>query len=935
MSNLKSHKIGALVSAIVLSTTIMTSSMIAIMNHDYDDSPIVVANAYNTTDCTFSGNEKATDISQFGNNYLEQTKYKIYCAFRSMGMTKVQAVAALGSCACEGGFHSEIIEYATPNDSPEVDPLPTGGHTHGEVDGVQGSLENKENYIERWSQYVEDPEMRTKFTDDTMRSYGISEAIIEQKHNGVSLGSVGTSRGFTLAIDYYYDGDGIGTTGCGLWGFTGTNSLYRLFDWAHKNDLEWYDEDAQISFVLADVSYGGYGGGSYSVNYYANNYKDLGESQIAEAVAAWCPVIGYVSDEWLADRITQAKNILAQFPTDNWDAEYGNKIVTMAGQEDNIPGGNDGISDEGVIQHYAQPAALYKQSAGYLVSTEMNQDLYDNNSKVFTEYVSELQGSATSSPTFSLFELFGEDLHWYRYFGEATYTPHLLDHIWSAWDQDKTDYLINHPIATIQYDATNYLSCQVYPGRPEVLTIADLKNGDMDPRVSALTLGWFNGYDFVLGDIQMAISKYIVSLVSFLAGPDLLDDVITVLDKIEDTTAWNYIKPIIMTLTGFAMVAFIFSVVKKAARYAKGNGAAQDVLTRFFVGFLALGLIFAGCANPKILNTTIKNGVGVIDNLFNYALSKSLSNDEVIAVTDPDKATHAALWKTAIFNAWCRGQFNGLEYNELYTQFANVSGDQSKMPQDHEKLDYTNMSGDPIFDSATLTGDIGVPVGGGKTIKNWAAYLYSCGTKYHIDSTLDKDAAENIDTSKSYYFPHSSLMTTANNPDLAADLFRIIDAQYNISPQYYVSGSEIYNYTNANNALHTHFISESTKMLVNSGLLIFMIPVIYQKIFNFILLMTTIVKMIYFSILELFKENSGFSEFWNTLKKHFFGYFVASMKLCLMVTLYYMFVDKGLAMGLIYCVLCLVILSFSLRDAFNGIDKLKNQINQYRTHHVV
>lgn len=969
MSNLKSHKVGALVSAIVLSTSIMASSMITIMNHKYDEAPIVLAGAETSTADTssseseepdsgsgrnyeyaydyedgFSGNEKATDIGDFHNDYTVQTMYKIYCAFRSMGMSKVQAVAALGSCACEGSFHSEIIEYATPNDSPDTPVLETGSHTHGSVDGALGSLENRENYIEEWSQYVEDPEMRTKFTDDTMRSYGISNEIIDKKHNGEALGSVGTARGFSLAIDYYYDSDGFGTTGCGLWGFTGGGhyddgtsygSLYRLFDWAAEHELQWYDEDAQISYVLADYADGGYGGGSYSVSDYIEMTKDLGVSpeDIDVCVEKWCPVIGWVSPSWLSARQTKAKEIMTLFPTDNWDAEYGNKIVAMAGKEDCIVGDSDEIQDEGILAHYVQPAVLYPQSGGYLISAEQNQDLYDNNSAVFTEYVASLQDSSNPTDTFSLFELFGEDLHWYRYFGETTHTPKLLDHIWSAVDQDKTDQLLNHPIATIQYEASNYLSCQVYPGRPEVLSVADLDNGDVDPRVSALTFGMFNGYDYVLGDFNMTISKYIVSMVSFLAGPDLLNDVVEVLEKIEESDNWKYIKVVVMVAVGFAMVGFILSIVKKAFHYAKGTGAARDVITRFVVGFLALGLIFAGCANPAILNGTIKNGIGVIDTMFNSALAKAIENDEVIAVVDEDKATHAALWKTAIFNAWCRGQFSGMEYKELYTQFSTLESGQSKMPQSHDKLDYTDMSGDPIFDSATLTGDVGVPVGGGKTIKNWAAYLYSCGTKYHIDSTLDKDGAANIDTTKAYYFPHSSLVTTANDPSLEADVFRIVDAQYNISPQYFVSGSEINSYINANEKLKTHYIRESTKMLVNSGLLIFLVPVIYQKMFNFILLMITIFKMIWFSLMELVKPDSGLGEFWSTLKKHFFGYFVASMKLCLLVSLYYMFVDKGFVMGLIYCILCLVILSFNLREMMNTFDKAKNKIKSIRAHH--
>ena len=107
-------------------------------------------------------------------------------------------------------------------------------------------------------------------------------------------------------------------------------------------------------------------------------------------------------------------------------------------------------------------------------------------------------------------------------------------------------------------------------------------------------------------------------------------------------------------------------------------------------------------------------------------------------------------------------------------------------------------------------------------------------------------------------------MTTANNPDTLADTFRIVDAQMDISPQYYASGSEINSYKNAHK-LETHFYKESSIMLVNAGLLLFLVPVLYKKIMSFIMLMITIIKMIYCTLLELFKEQAGLPEFTKSL----------------------------------------------------------------------
>lgn len=942
----KANSILALVSSIALSTAIVASSMIAAMHYSPEKSPVVDAEAYRYESgesyggmATFSGNEKANNIFDFDGNYLDQNKYKMYCVFRSMGCSKIEACAALGSAACEGSFHSEIIEYADKDSAGNE----TGGHHHSEVKGSLGTYKNYEAYVDEWSQWVRDPEMRTKFTDDTMRAYGVhtssknTEELIEYMHlrghssdrmEGRSASySVSTTRGFTLNMGFYYDEYGNGATGCGLYGFTGS-ALYRLFDWADEYEMDWYDIDAQLSYLVADYNIGGYGGGgnAYPVNTYHARCEASNATTIEECCEIWCKSIGSLAEGWLEKRQEAAKEIYNQFPNDGWDDDYGKKILGIAGIEA-IPN-RDGIIDEGIIQHYATATLLYPQNSGFLVDRTNNADLKTANNEVFKGYVNSLTGGSDTSSKYSLFELFGEDLHWYRYFGESTYTPQLLDHIWSAVDQNKTETLIKHPINTINYEAYNYLSCQVYPGRPEVLTTEDLENGDKDPRVLAIKNGWFNGYSYVLGSFKMAIAKHIVSMVAFLAGPTMLDEVVKVLEAIEDSSAWGVIKPLIMILLALAMVGFIASLVKKGIHYAKGTGAAKDAINRFIVGFLCLGFLFAGVANPAILNNTIRKGVNIIDNIFNSALASSIEDDEVIAIKDDSKATHAVLWKTAIFRPWCRGQFDEREYENLYTQYANVS-DSKKMPQSHEKVDHSDQSGRAFYDSASLTGDVSVPVGGGVEIKNWAAYLYSCGSKYHIDSTLDSEKAKKIDTSVDIYFPHSSTMTTANNPDTLADTFRIVDAQMDISPQYYVSGSEINSYKNAHK-LETHFYKESSIMLVNTGLLLFLVPVLYKKIMSFIMLMITIIKMIYCTLLELFKEQAGLPEFTKSLKKHFWDFVVSCLKCCLMVTLYYMFVDRGFIKMVIYCVLCVIILGFNIKDAKKWARDAKHKFNRVK-----
>lgn len=925
---IKQRPMLALVSSIVMATTLMASSMVAIMTYDGGRGPITQAEAYSASTLEFSGDEKAQEIDDFAGAYRDQNKYKMYCVLRSLGCTKEQACGALGSSAAESGFCCEIVE----------------GHFYGSM-GTYGTVECRDAYIEAYSSKVSDADERTKLTDDVMRNYGVAESYISRKRNGDVIGySVPCNLDFNLNIDFYYT-DGVGWLGCGIYQFTGTN-LGKLLDWCESlgfvtedGALEWWNPDAQISFLLASAENGGYGA---DIAAYIARCEAAGATTAEECNLLWNPVIGFTNSGMDSARASAAGEAFGQFVGDGWDEEYANEILAYSALEAvaSSGGGSGGIEDRGIVQNYASVSIKYPQSCGFIIDNKSNEDLKENNNKVFKEWVNALAGNSPAAiEPYSLFELFGEDLNWYRYFGEATYTPQLLDHIWSAVDQDKTDYLLKHPIDTIFFDATNYLSCQTYPGRPQVLTTGDLDNGDFDPRVLAISNGWFNGYPYVLGSFMMTVSKYFVSIVSFLAGDTLLDLIVDIMEYIEDSDPWATISAGLMMFVGFAMIMFIISLVKKGIRYSKGSGSMKEAVSRFLVGFICLGLIFAGIANPKILNTSIRLTAGAVDGIFEAALADQLSEQEleaeIIAVKDEDKAIHAILWKTAIFGPWCRGQFSGREYHELYTQYASVPNGGSMMPQDKDEIDLDAAKDVAFYNSAALTGDVGVPVGGGKVVKNWAAYLYSCGSKYHIDSTIDANKAKlianSVNASGEVYFPHTSLLTTANNPDIVADVFRVVDAQMNISPQYFSDGSEVYNYRHAN-SLDPEFAKEGFNMLVNAALLLFLVPPIFKKLMSFILLMATIIKMIYGTILELFKEDSGLSEFTRLFKKHFFDYFISCLKICVMVTLYGMFVDKGFFKMIIYCALCLVILGFNFKEARKLKSDISHKIRRIKSH---
>ena len=909
-NKIKNNKTLALITALILSISIVASSMIFIMTFIPETSPIINAHAYNSTNGEFSGNENSKSVSDFNYNYKTQVEFKAYSVFMSMGMKKEQAVGILACIKKLSDFRSEIIS----------------GKSYNGLDGSDGSEQLRENYIDKYSKFFLDAKTRTEYTDDILKSKGVSDDDLKKIHTpGSQPSTVNCSNG-NITVSNYYSNKGIGYPEAGLIKFDIKN-LPRLFDFGNENKLYWYGEDLQLCYLITDKTLGGFSYKTLSIKDYISSTKKLGVKDCANTF--YTKVLGRTSSQDVKD---YAEELLGHFPKEGYDSNYGKKVLSITGEYEPVEW-SDGIIDEGIIQHYANATVLYPQNCGYLLEITKNDQLNEHNQDVFKEYVYSLSGSSGyTSSTYSLFELYGEDVNWYRYFGESTYAPQLLDHIWSAIDQNKTNKLLENPIETITYSAHNWLSCQVYPNRPAVLTQKDVDDGNEDPRVFALSNGIFTGFDYVLGSFQMKIAKGIVSIIAFLAGPTIYEFIYDTLENIESDSHWSGIATVIYIVVGLVMVAFIISMVKKAIKYAKGTGSAREVINRFIIGVLCLGIVGACAANPSILNATLKNVVGVVDTIFNAALSKDMSSDEVCSVSnDETQAIHAAIWKTAIFNAWCRGQFDGKNYNELYTQYATLDSGQSRMEQSHQTPDaVAGHEDDPYYDSASLTGDVGVPVGGGKIIRNWAAYLYSCGTKYHIDSTLDKDTATKIDLNHNIYFPNATLVTTANDPNIEADLFRIIDAQMDISPQYYVSGTEINNYKEAHE-LHNHFFLESFAMIVNALLLLFLVPIIFKKMMSYIMFMITVVKMIFYSILELVKEETGLKELGKSLKKHFFEYLMNCVKLYTMIILYTKLVDQGFFKAAIYCILCLVILSFKLTDARRAVHKVKSTVNQIKS----
>ena len=60
------------------------------------------------------------------------------------------------------------------------------------------------------------------------------------------------------------------------------------------------------------------------------------------------------------------------------------------------------------------------------------------------------------------------------------------------------------------------------------------------------------------------------------------------------------------------------------------------------------------------------------------------------------------------------------------------------------------------------------------------------------------------------------------------------------------------------------------------------------------------------------------------------SYILASFKICLMITLFYLLIDEGFLKLIVYIICCLVLLSFNLKDVKRNIDSIKTNAKRIK-----
>lgn len=593
------------------------------------------------------------------------------------------------------------------------------------------------------------------------------------------------------------------------------------------------------------------------------------------------------------------------------------------------------IDDYSVIQEIFSPTTNITLTDGSILST--TNDEKDERTKINSEILKNTQfataeESSGKTQKYNLYQRFGPKLQYMEYIGEITDTIELADHIISAATEDKIDEIkITDDI--IGYESSKYLSTVVYKDRPPALDENMLKNGYIDSRVS--TYKEFSlGKLFVLVHAKfiLAISTFIVGTVNLFIDNHFFVFILDTFKKIVQSDLWNMVGVGVNFILGIFILFYIVSLIKHAIGYARGlSGETIGVfITRWLVGAFAIGLVSLFIANPTAMLDKSEKVIVFSDSIINDNISTVYKDDPIISSETGEYAMQAMVWETALFDPWCKAVF-GKEYNQCYTQYADVPDDQKleqSYQKDHENPDNLEEDSEIFYDSAMCTGDVFVDLGNGHLERNWAAYALSTMSIYHIGNEVYEDE---IDTSTYNHFPIAK--TTYRNKNLYADTFRWIDAKMNISPQYFVEDDENTYFNNYGNSrdFTTHYYRYSWEMLWKSILLAMLIPVIVLRLKAFLGILYVCIKGIYYSLVELAKENKGLSAFWDDIKENVMQYIYRSFQLYILLFIYTSLVDKNFLLQCLYIALCVLISTTSLRDLGFRISSIAKGIKHLAT----
>ena len=728
------------------------------------------------------------------------------------------------------------------------------------------------------------------------------------------LGNIEAESGFDPAIiEFGYTEN---TGGCGICQWTNcprTSSSGRrtnMINTAGTGGRWKTNLDGQLEYLKKELT------GSYKHSV-LDRLKSLPDNEKGrhEAADIWCRYFEIPAD---MERTIQVRK-------NNADKLYKDLDGKLSGYTS-----GSGIQDYSFVQEILAPTSNISLTDGSILSTTPEEK--EERLKINTEILqSTSREGGSGGTTYSLYERFGPKLQFIEYLGEITENIELADHIVSAVTEDKINN-IKITDDVLFYESHIYLSTVVYKDRPPALDVEMLRNGYLDTRVETYKTN-HTGKLFALihAKYLLAISTFIVGTVNLFIDNHFFVFILDIFKSIVQSDFWKAVETGVNFILIFFLVAFLISLIKHAIGFARGKEPALLFFTRAAIGIFSIGLVGLFIAHPADLLDDSAKVINFADSLVNENIATVYQDDPVIYSENGEYTMQAMVWETALFDPWCKALF-GKPYDKLYTQYAEVPDDQ-KLKQSYEPdhdNPVNNTDAEIFYDSAGCTGDVFVDLGGGKLERNWAAYALSTMSIYHIGHEVYEEEEE-VDTSDFDHFPMAK--TSHRDKNLYADTFRWIDAKMNISPQYFIDDEEGASFNNYGESrdFTTHYYRYSWEMFWKALLLACLIPVIVLRLKAFLGMLYVTVKGIYYSLVELIKENQGLSAFWDDLKEHFFNYIYRSIQLYILLFLYTSLVQKSFFFHFLYIALCILLSTTSIRDLGFRVKHIVKDIKHFAT----
>lgn len=556
------------------------------------------------------------------------------------------------------------------------------------------------------------------------------------------------------------------------------------------------------------------------------------------------------------------------------------------------------------------------------------------NNAVFFHTPIEKDGTTYGASYYSLYDLFGPNISFVKYYGEESIKTGFIDKIYATvMEQNATEEtgLTGGVKSIMDFLGMKDISFhnQFYDGRPEVGN-----DTEVDPRVKIYHIASntinASGGDNV-GNFYLNIAKTLTDITCFFVGNTLPKEVHDVVVDFFSEDKFAPVRDLLNIVFTFIAIALIFFLISSVWKIVKGKKSFTEFTMQLASSIISLVMIVVMLASPvAVVNvswTVITFADTLIADAFNH-LAKATNND-VVASDSLDNVLPATLWYESIFTPWCKATFNDKTYQELFTQHSDKA----------TKLDQNESS-------KNATGDISVPTGVTEdhNIKNWAALAYSCLSDYHQDAAglydnSDK-SQEDIDKEiedKDIYndktdvrWPNPGNKTITLSDSIYKDDFRWIDALLNVGEHLNNDANATTSYQNYNSVYSPKIVENGWDAVWRS---VFLIPVLMVAFLKFIVLLKAL-----FAVARLF-----FNCFQNALRptaaeynvlanlksvlNSFLEYYLYAIYLAIIILLYISFVGTGIFGAIIFVFIGTYVVKTKPKDVAGSI---KNGINSVR-----